>query len=146
MNEQTCPVCNKTFVPDNINDFIDHVKNCGKEEKVQLNKKESKSKYGNVRAEYKDMRFDSQLEADYCKYLDNQNDDKLLYYLRQVPFHLPGGVIYRVDFMEVWNIAEDVLIKYTDTKGYMTAQSKMKIKMTESLYPVNINIVKKGDF
>ena len=55
--------------------------------------------------------------------------------LRQVPFHLPGNVVYRVDFQE---FHKNGTIHFVDVKGRRTKEFIMKKKMVESLYPVTI--------
>jgi len=60
------------------------------------------------------------------------------YFLRQVPFHLKGGVTYRVDFMEILN---DGTIRYVDTKGFRTQVYKIKRRLVEAEYPVQIEEV-----
>ena len=65
----------------------------------------------------------------------------LLFYLRQVPFHLPGNVTYRVDFQEFWS---DGTVVFTDVKGFETKDFIMKKKQVEDLYPLTLNIVTKS--
>lgn len=62
------------------------------------------------------------------------------YFLRQVPFDLPGGVRYLVDFMLAY---QNGSIVYVDCKGYDTPLSIAKRKIVEDIYPVKIIIVKK---
>lgn len=57
------------------------------------------------------------------------------FFLRQVPFHLPGGVVYRVDFQVHWN---DGSVTHEDVKGYATEAYKIKKRLVEALYPVTI--------
>lgn len=107
----------------------------------------SKSKYDNVPTEVDGIKFHSKLEGRYYVELEfRRKAGEVLYFLRQVPFHLPGGVIYRVDFMEVGlhsgSRAGAVWIKYVDTKGYDKRESTNKIKMVEAIYHVKINIVR----
>lgn len=86
------------------------------------------------------QRFDSKLEARYAHKLDlAKADGSLLFYLRQVPFELPGGVKYRADFMEFW---ADERVIVTDVKGVETQMFKLKRKQLEELYPIELNIVK----
>lgn len=109
------------------------------------------------------IRFDSKLEARYYDELILRvKAGEILYFLRQVPFHLPGGVIYRVDFMVVsyhtgftmgvqvrregardLRYTEPLIIDYVDCKGFSTQEGKNKIKQTEALYGVKITLVKK---
>jgi len=85
------------------------------------------------------IRFHSKKEANYYLELKaRQQVGEFKYFLRQVPFHLPGDVIYRCDFAVVDN---DDKISYWEVKGFMTDVAKIKISMTEELYGVKINIV-----
>jgi len=144
MREQECPVCNRTIRPKDLDEFVKHVKRCGRENKVIETESESNSKMGNIRATYKGEKFDSKLEAEFCAYLDDEvRGEFVKYYLRQVPFHLPGNTRYRVDFMIVF---PDDRIEFVDTKGFETKSFKKNKKQVEALYPVKIIIKKKEDF
>ncbi len=82
--------------------------------------------------------FQSQKEANYyCRLKMLVQTGEVLYFLRQVPFHLEGGIVYRVDFLE---FHKDGSYHYVDVKGYETKEFKMKKKMTEARYPVKIEI------
>ncbi len=62
-----------------------------------------KHKYRAIAVEYDGFRFDSKKEArryNELKFMKNQG--KIVFFLRQVPLHLPGRVIYRVDFQIFW--------------------------------------------
>lgn len=108
-------------------------------------------KYGNLPTEADGINFQSKLEAKYYVELDlRRKAGEVLYFLRQVPFHLPGGVIYRVDFLIVsafgiGGAGFDMpkLIAYVDCKGVDTQDSKNKIKMVQAMYGVKIEIVRK---
>ena len=105
----------------------------------------TKHKFNAIRVEYDGQKFSSKLEGDYFLYLTKlKSTGQVIQFLRQVPFHLPGGVRYVVDFMELW--ADGNLI-FTDTKGMETADFKMKKKLVEDIYrPIKINVVRRGDF
>jgi hypothetical protein len=86
--------------------------------------------------------FDSKAEMHhYRKLKDMQAQGLIRYFLRQVPFHLPGNVVYRTDFMVVYT---DGRIEYVDVKGMRTAMYKLKRKQVEALFPVKIVEVTKG--
>lgn len=88
------------------------------------------------------IRFQSTLEAKYyCELKLRQKAGEVLYFLRQIPFHLPGGVKYVADFAE---FHKDGTVHYVDVKGYLTDTFKIKRKMVEALYPVEIEIKTKG--
>ena len=85
------------------------------------------------------FRFDSKKEAKYYDQLIfEQKAGYVLFFLRQVPFHLPGGVVYRVDF-QVFTC--DGKVKFIDVKGYRTPEYITKKKMVEALYPIEIEEV-----
>jgi len=90
------------------------------------------------------VRYDSKKEALYAKQLKiRQAAGEILFYLEQVPFSLPGGIKYRLDFMEFHAPKDgdqgDVI--FTEVKGYMTSLARSKISMVEDLYNISINIV-----
>lgn len=96
-------------------------------------------KYHAKPTELDGIRFDSKKEAKYYQELKlRQKAGEIIFFLRQVPFHLPGGVTYRVDFQE---FHADGTVHFLDIKGMQTDEFKMKKKMVESLYPVEIEIV-----
>jgi hypothetical protein len=95
------------------------------------------SKYRNAKLKINGITFDSILEGAY--YLELEADlkaGKIEYYLRQVPFRLPGGVAYWCDFMVVpssW-----VPARWIDVKGHRTQTFINKVKQVQALYPVVI--------
>lgn len=68
---------------------------------------------------------------------------EVLFFLRQIPFHLPGGVKYIVDYQIFY---ADGTISFVDVKGMETSEFKIKKKIVEDLYPINIEIIKREDF
>ena len=86
--------------------------------------------------EYQGIRFHSKKEAQYAIELDFlKKAGEVLFWLRQVPFDLPGNIRYRVDFVVFLSSGEVIFV---DTKGYDTPGGKMKRKMVEELYPITI--------
>lgn len=86
-----------------------------------------------VRDGYK---FHSQKEARYYdKLVLARKSGDLVMFLRQVPFHLPGNVVYRLDFMEYW---ADGTVRCVDVKGHRTKEFIRAKKQVEALYPVEI--------
>ena len=98
-----------------------------------------KHKYG-AKAVIKDgARFDSKMEMRYYNKLKLlQSSGEVLFFIRQVPFHLPGNIRYVADFMEFHS---DGTVRVVDVKGYDTPMGKMKRKQVEAVYPVTIEIV-----
>lgn len=85
------------------------------------------------------VKFSSKLEARYYQeLLLRKKSGEILFFLMQVPLHLPGGVKYVVDFQEFHANGEVV---FTDTKGIETPLYIAKKKIVESLYPIQLNVV-----
>ena len=85
------------------------------------------------------IKFASKKEAAYYQQLKlRQRAGEIVFFLRQVPLHLPGGVRYVVDFME---FRADGTVVFTDVKGFKTQEYKIKKRMVEELYPVTIEEV-----
>lgn len=98
-----------------------------------------KHKFGAKPAERAGIRFDSKKEANYYDRLKlREKAGEVVMFLRQVPFHLPGGVKYVVDFQE---FHADGTVHFVDVKGMETAAFKAKKKMVEAMYPVEIETV-----
>ena len=98
-------------------------------------------KFGAIATEVDGIKFQSKLEAKYYGMLKlRQRGGEIVFFLRQVPFHLPGGVKYVVDFQE---FHKDGTVHFIDVKGMETPEFKAKKKMVEALYPIEIEIVKK---
>lgn len=98
-------------------------------------------KYNATKTEADGFKFDSKLEAKYYETLKiRKRTGEIVQFLRQCPFHLPGGVKYVVDFVE---FHADGSVHFVDTKGMMLQESINKIKIVEALYaPIKIEIVK----
>ena len=96
-------------------------------------------KYKAIRTELDGIKFASKKEASYYKTLKAlEQNGKVVFFLRQVPFHLPGGVTYRCDFAEFW---ADGTVHFVDVKGMKTRGFIDKKKLVESIYPVEIEVV-----
>lgn len=93
-------------------------------------------KFNARRTEFDGQRYDSKKEAAYAAQLKlRQRAGDVVFWLRQVPFHLPGGVVYRVDFQE---FQSDGTIRFVDVKGHRTKEFIRNKKQVEDLYPVTI--------
>jgi|LNAP01.1.fsa_nt_gb hypothetical protein len=100
-----------------------------------------KHKFGAVPCERDGKKFPSKLERRYYDKLQIlQKAGEVLFFLRQIPFDLPGKVRYVCDFQVFYANGE---ISFIDTKGKDTALSQTKRKMVEDLYPITIEIVSK---
>ena len=60
---------------------------------------------------------------------------EVIFFLRQVPFDLPGNIKYRCDFQVFY---KDGTVSFIDVKGMKTQEYIMKKKQVESLYPIVI--------
>ena len=93
-------------------------------------------KFSAVRTEVDGIKFGSKKEARYYQQLlFAKKSGDLLFFLRQVPFHLAGGVRYLCDFAEFWKNGE---VRFVDSKGFRTPMYIAKKKMVEALYPITI--------
>ncbi len=96
-------------------------------------------KFGAIPTKVDDIHFASKKEARYYQALKlRQKAGEVVFFLRQVPFHLPGGVRYVVDFQE---FRADGTVAFIDVKGMKTSEYIMKKKLVESLYPITIEEV-----
>jgi hypothetical protein len=71
---------------------------------------------------------------------DLQSAGKILFFLRQVPVHLPGGVKYVADFLVFEHYGR---FRFEDVKGHRTELYKLKKRLVESLYPITIHEIGK---
>lgn len=107
--------------------------------KIFRQRARSRHKFGAVRCERDGKKFPSKLEARYYDKLRTlQNCGQVLFFLRQIPFDLPGNIRYVCDFQVFYSNGD---ISFVDTKGKDTALSQTKRKMVEELYPITIEIV-----
>lgn len=108
--------------------------------------KPAKAKFHNEITRRGEVKYHSKGEALLADHLDLLKlAGEVAYYLRQVPFFLVGGVVYRIDF-QVFYV--DGRVRYLDFKGVMTKEFITKCKIVEATYPVKIELVtrRKGEF
>ena len=90
------------------------------------------------------MRFASKLEARrYSSLKLQQTAGAIRWFTRQIPFWLPGGVVYRADFLIVYS---DGSIVVEDTKGFDTPASKTRRRIAEAVYGFKVRVLHRGDF
>ncbi len=90
------------------------------------------------------IRFDSKLEASYYEHLKwLQHQGEVVFFLRQTAFHLPGNTKYSADFQVFY---ADGSVRFFDCKGHETKAFIRAKKQVEALYPVIIEVIKRGDF
>jgi hypothetical protein len=96
-------------------------------------------KYNAVQTISDGIKFQSKKEARYYDELKlRQKAGEVVFFLRQVPFDLAGGVKYRCDFQE---FRSDGTVHFIDVKGKRTKEYIARKKMVEALYPVEIEEV-----
>ncbi len=106
-------------------------------------------KFGAVATVNDGIRFDSKLEAKYYSILKlKQHEGSVLFFLRQVPLHIHGSekaanIKYVCDFQVFYT---DGRVEFIDIKGMETPDFKMKKKLVEANYPIEITVLKRGDF
>lgn len=95
-----------------------------------------KHKYNAKQTTIDSIVFASKKEAVYYNKLKllKQNGD-VVFFLRQVPFHLPGNLKYICDFQVFWRNGE---VSFEDVKGIKTPLYIAKKKIVEELYPIKI--------
>ena len=95
-----------------------------------------KHKFRATPCESDGIKFSSKKEAArYAALKLLQQNGGVLFFLRQVPFHLDGGVKYLVDFVVFWSNGD---ITFEDVKGFKTPMYIMKKKLVEAKYPIKI--------
>ncbi|MDI6756450.1 MAG: DUF1064 domain-containing protein [Endomicrobiia bacterium] len=93
-------------------------------------------KFNARRTELDGIKFASKKEAKYySELLLRQKEGEVIFFLRQIPIHLGGGVKYVVDFQE---FRADGTVHFVDVKGMKTPTYKAKKKMVENIYPFEI--------
>ena len=98
------------------------------------------SKEHNIRAVVDGFHFASKAEAKYyerLKTLQQQPASSIKFFLRQIPFHLPGNVKYIADFLIFYSSGD---LSVIDVKGHITKDFKRTKKIVEALYPIKIEI------
>lgn len=107
-----------------------------KEYQEMINKPSKKSKFGNVRVETEDGKFDSKREANRYKELKLlEKANEITGISRQVRFNLQG-VVYVADFV-YFNIKERKWI-VEDSKGFKTPEYKNKKTLMLNLLDIEI--------
>ena len=96
----------------------------------------ARHKFNAVRSELDGIKFPSKKECNRYRQLKLlQASGEVSFCLRQVPFHLVGGVKYVCDFLIFWS---DGNVTIEDVKGMKTSLYTAKKKMVEATYPIEI--------
>ncbi len=97
-----------------------------------------RSKYGNIRTEYRGRVYDSKAEARRAAELDALVPAEIVAWFPQVTFNLAGGIRYRCDFLV---ILPDGTWRAEDVKGKATDVYKIKRKLFRERYGQEIKEV-----
>lgn len=101
---------------------------------------------------YNGVVYASKKEATFAYELDLKKGAKIIdFWIRQVPFPLPGGSTYRLDFMtfrlmektQRWFFDPYVVweIEFYEVKGKELPMGKLKRKQCEEIYKIQIKVV-----
>ncbi len=97
------------------------------------------SKFHSVLTECDGIKFHSKKEARVYRELQARvHMGELKFILRQIPFDLPGHATHRIDFMLV---KPDFTVEFLEVKGRDLPMGKLKRKMVEELYGIQIGVV-----
>lgn len=95
-----------------------------------------KHKFQAVRTECDGIKFASKKEAKRYQHLSQlKKCGEVIFFLRQVPFHLTAGIKYICDFQVFWKNGD---ITFEDVKGVKLPMYVLKKKQVEELYPIEI--------
>ena len=95
----------------------------------------TKHKFRAKPTEVDGIKFSSKKEANrYHQLLLLQQIGEVLFFLRQVPFHLAGGVKYVCDFMVFWKNGEVTIEDVKPSKSFVTEVFKLKKKLLYKRY------------
>lgn len=102
-----------------------------------------RSKYRNKRVTVDGRKFDSVLEGEYYKQLVLRwRAGEVRWFSRQVQFDLPGGRVYKADFVVyLANGDTDVI----DCKGCDDPMSKLKRDQVEDIWKIVVKLIRKDD-
>ena len=101
---------------------------------------------------YNGVLFASAKEAKFAATLDLRvKAGDISFWLYNVPFRLPGGTKYVLDFMTFTKVFDSLdkkgepewtwHIGYIECKGYETAMGKLKRRQAESIFGIHIEVV-----
>ncbi len=102
---------------------------------------------------YNGIVYHSKKESEYAVFLDwRVKRGDLSFWLRQVPFQLPGGAVYRLDFMTVLMLGHEEIgagpaikpfysVEFIEVKGMKLAMGELKRRQVEELYGIEIKVV-----
>jgi hypothetical protein len=131
----------------NVSDDVIHV-NCGDVviakmpspiARTQKQSVKRQGKYNATPTTYNGVVYHSKKEAQFAQTLDLQlRNGEIDYILRQVPFDLGAGIVYRADFVTITKYTQEYhwnVVVY-EVKGMETPAWKLKHKLFKDRYPL----------
>lgn len=102
-------------------------------------------KYRNEPTVLDEVRYDSKLEARCAAWHDLRvKAGEILWWTRQVPFRLEGGVVYRADFLAAlapsYAAPGGPFVEVIDASGYITPQKRNKLKQMLARHRINVQL------
>lgn len=96
-------------------------------------------KFNARRTEIDGIKFASKKEAArYKTLLGLMASGDVVFFTRQTPMHLTGGIKYLCDFVVYW---ANGTVTFEDVKGMKTPMYTLKKKQVEAMYPIEITEV-----
>lgn len=125
-------------MPDSMRSKAEHALKRAEAVPQPVEKGDARRKYGNHPTTVDGIRFDSKREARFYEQLKlQQKAGTVLFFLRQVPLHLPGGTRLVLDFV-VHNA--DGTIRWVDVKGRETTAFRIKRREIQHHYPIVVEL------
>ena len=108
----------------------------------------ARNKFGAKKTKRDGRTYDSKSEAAYADRLEFlQKAGEVAFWLEQVPMRLPGGTVYRLDFLEFWHAEDGTLtMRWVDVNSPATAKEstfRVKKREIETKYGIVIECVDK---
>lgn len=95
--------------------------------------KRVRHKFNAKRTKVGERTYASKAEARYAVALEHRKRaGEVIGWFEQVPIQLPGGIVFRLDFLV---FESDGSVRAIEIKGYETPAWKMKRKLVEESYP-----------
>jgi hypothetical protein len=139
MLKASCEVCNEGYVVKETPIFLDNRFICCLVCYQKIQRK--KPKYRAVKCEGDGIKFPSLLERSCYQVLEDlRKNGKIDFFLRQIPFDLPGGSIHRVDYA----VFAKEQVYFIEAKGKDLAMGKLKRKQVMDIFKIDILVVKQS--
>lgn len=106
---------------------------------IKSSMKKQNNKFHAIQTVFEGIKFGSKKEAKYFRELQVlQKVGEVQFFLRQVPFDLPGKVRHFVDFAV---FRTEGVVDFVEIKGRDLPLGKLKRKQVEDLYQIKITVV-----